>query len=1132
MSPARLVRCWLGRIGANFLLAWLATPLAARAQVIPATASGTTITNVVQFQKLVSQTVHTNWPVKLAGVVCWSDVARGKVVLQDESGAALIEMDPPGEPLPPGRKISLTGTYTGSRGGVRATVAGLVLSLACSNGIVEQSGVVSLKPGRYPVTIAWWSGGNLATVDLFYEGAGLARQTLPDGDLFHQVEGETNWAPGLRYALYDDWTGNGPDGKTPKPTRAGVAASFQGVPGLASASFGCTLDGYLQIHTEGEYRFSIAPIGRDQLFAGSAKIVPQGFTAVPTAKPVAPGQVSSAEFQSQWVSTEGLVTYISQPPAGEFELELSSEAGKIRVTLGESPASLTELFPGSRIRVTGVNRAAHRLDGPTVPGVLWVPTAGLVQLLEVAPELWSSHPITSISNLPAAAPAGSDSLVHVAGRVHHVSPDRSWRLDDGTGQAEITTAQAPPAPGDYVEALAIGGRVDARTILQSGFYREVEQVHANTNLLPLLTTAGQVKRLKHDEALRSYPVRLRGVVTWSGGGGFVLQDSTMGIFAQATGMGDSGRQQVGDYVEIDGTTTAQFSPMILARQIVRLGLGVLPEPVRPTWDQLMDGALDTEYVEVQGVVTAVEATRLTVLTHEGKLQVYLPERHFDELRTYLDSVVRIRGCLWAVKDEISHMLIPGAVQIHDASIQVDQEAPLDPFSAPLKHVSELMLFDVKASAFQRVRISGQIVYRHDNQYYLMDQANGLQCFARDNVPLAPGDQVEVVGFPVVGGLSPILREASVRKTGHAPLATPRRLTEDDLLNPDYDSTLVAVQARLTSLSREQPDLVFDLQIGSHMFVAKLNDGSAARRVPVDSRLALTGVYVGRGGDRTTGRAIDSFELLLNSPDDLRILELPPWWTLRRLLGAIGILVGILAVALVWIRQLHRQVEQRTAQLKQEVLAREQIEHQRVIEAERARIARDLHDDLGSSLTEISMLADAGPGRPPSMEKAGQRFQTIGSKARTIVNALDVIVWLVNPQKDSLPFLISYLGSYAEEYLSPSGIACRVKAPAEVPSLKLTADFRHNLFLAVKEALNNAVRHSRATEVLFEIAVQTPELRVHITDNGCGFAADQTTDGNGLANYNGRLAGLGGHCQICSRPGGGTAITFVIPLPAN
>jgi len=139
---------------------------------------------------------------------------------------------------------------------------------------------------------------------------------------------------------------------------------------------------------------------------------------------------------------------------------------------------------------------------------------------------------------------------------------------------------------------------------------------------------------------------------------------------------------------------------------------------------------------------------------------------------------------------------------------------------------------------------------------------------------------------------------------------------------------------------------------------------------------------------------------------------------------------------------------------------------------------------------------------------------------------------VNPQKDSLPFLISYLGSYAEEYLSPSGIACRVKAPAEVPSLKLTADFRHNLFLAVKEALNNAVRHSRATEVLFEIAVQTPELRVHITDNGCGFAADQTTDGNGLANYNGRLAGLGGHCQICSRPGGGTAITFVIPLPAN
>jgi signal transduction histidine kinase len=570
----------------------------------------------------------------------------------------------------------------------------------------------------------------------------------------------------------------------------------------------------------------------------------------------------------------------------------------------------------------------------------------------------------------------------------------------------------------------------------------------------------------------------------------------------------------------------------LAQRIEHLGLGVLPEPIRPTWDQLMDGALDTEYVEIQGVVTAVDRTQMSLLTHDGKLQIDLPEKQSEELKPYLNSIIRIRGCLWAVKDETSHVLIPGMVQMHDASVSLDEAAPADPFSAPLKRISELLLFDVKASAFEPVKIAGQIVHERAGQYYLMDGASGLQFVCREPVTLGVGDEVEVVGFPVVGGLTPLLREAIVRKTGRAPLAAPRPLTEDALLNPDYDSTLVTVQARLTSVSQDRQDQVLDLQTGSHLFAARLNDvWGPGVKVPVGSLLELTGVYLGRGGNRTSsGRAIDTFELLLNSPGDVRVLALPPWWTLRRLLAAIGLLVGILAVALVWIRQLHRLVEQRTTQLKQEVLARERIEQQRAIESERARIARDLHDDLGSSLTEISMLADAGAGRPPTMERAGPRFQAIGAKARAIVNALDVIVWLVNPHKDFLPFLISYLGSYVEDYLSPSGIGCRVKVPAEVPSIKLAADFRHNLFLAVKESLNNVVRHAHATEVVVEIAVNGQELEIKVADNGCGFDPGRPTEGNGLANYEGRLGAIGGRCQIRSQPGSGSEIIFTIPLP--
>ena len=273
-------------------------------------------------------------------------------------------------------------------------------------------------------------------------------------------------------------------------------------------------------------------------------------------------------------------------------------------------------------------------------------------------------------------------------------------------------------------------------------------------------------------------------------------------------------------------------------------------------------------------------------------------------------------------------------------------------------------------------------------------------------------------------------------------------------------------------------------------------------------------------------------MLLNGPADLRVIAYPPWWTLRRLLAAVGVLVTVLGIAAIWIGLLRRQVEQRTAQLKVEIHEREHAENQHAVEAERSRIARDLHDDLGSSLTEISLLADAGSGSPASLEKAGQRFRMIGDKARAVVNALDVIVWLVNPRKDVLPFLASYLASYAEEYLSASGIACRLKLPRDIPPIRLTAEVRHSLFLAVKESLRNIVSHAHASEVLIDLSAEPRQLTIVIADNGHGFDYRPGMSGNGLSNLHERLAAIGGQCEIVSQPEAGTRVSLVLPLNSS
>ncbi len=166
--------------------------------------------------------------------------------------------------------------------------------------------------------------------------------------------------------------------------------------------------------------------------------------------------------------------------------------------------------------------------------------------------------------------------------------------------------------------------------------------------------------------------------------------------------------------------------MVRADRAILLGPGTLPNSVHPTWDQLINGTLDTQYVEVQGVVIAVQTNTLTLLTHGGKIYVNLPEERSEALKHYENALVRIRGCLWAVKDEITHVPKVGQIQIHDASIDIDRQAPADPFAAPLKHVPELLLFDAEASAFQQIKVAGQVVHERDGEYFLMDGTNGLR----------------------------------------------------------------------------------------------------------------------------------------------------------------------------------------------------------------------------------------------------------------------------------------------------------------------------------------------------------------------------------------------------------------------
>jgi signal transduction histidine kinase len=278
--------------------------------------------------------------------------------------------------------------------------------------------------------------------------------------------------------------------------------------------------------------------------------------------------------------------------------------------------------------------------------------------------------------------------------------------------------------------------------------------------------------------------------------------------------------------------------------------------------------------------------------------------------------------------------------------------------------------------------------------------------------------------------------------------------------------------------------------------------------------------------------MEPFNLLLNSPADITVLSQPSWWTLRRLLIVVGMLLLVLVFSLLWITQLRRLVEQRTDQLRHETEERERIERQHVLEAERSRIARDLHDDLGSSLTEINVLANTGQLAQRHNSYLPPMFEMIANKAKNLIASLDVIVWAVDPAENSLQSLADYLSGYTGEYFAHTNIRCRFRVPVAFPPITLDGHVRHELFLSVKEALNNVVRHARATEVEFQMAVVDQTLDIVIADNGKGFEPRNKWEGHGLANLSDRLNRLGGRCLVESHVGGGTTVKIHLPLPVG
>jgi signal transduction histidine kinase len=501
----------------------------------------------------------------------------------------------------------------------------------------------------------------------------------------------------------------------------------------------------------------------------------------------------------------------------------------------------------------------------------------------------------------------------------------------------------------------------------------------------------------------------------------------------------------------------------------------------------------------------------------------------------IGSVVRIRGCFATVVDVQSRQVIPGKILIYPAKIEVEESRPADPFLLAAKTAPDLKWFDARGTVLQRTKLAGQVVFVTARELFVEQGGVGFRVSANKLPSVKVGDLIEAVGFPKLGGASPVLQEAQIRAVGHDLLAKPIPIAGNKLMDRTLDSTLVTVNASLARDTLERGERVLELRNGPYLFAARLKaDSRETHLILPGSELQLTGVYV--WADEARGRlsANDTpFELLLHGPANVVVLRKPSWWTLRHTVIVVSGLAGLLCVSFSWVIMLRRKVQQRTTQLKKEIEERQLAEQRRAIEQERIRMARDLHDELGSGLTEVGMLGSLANTGTVAPEARSRYLGQLTNVARTLVTALDEIVWAVNPDYDTVPSLVSYFSLYAESFLSLAGIKCRLQVMDSVPERPLDSRLRHGLLCAFKEALNNVVRHANATEVqtVFELAGGV--LVVSVADNGQGFAGvTESPSKDGLRGLKERLKSLGGECEIVSEPDHGTKVVMRLPLTQN
>jgi PAS domain S-box-containing protein len=450
------------------------------------------------------------------------------------------------------------------------------------------------------------------------------------------------------------------------------------------------------------------------------------------------------------------------------------------------------------------------------------------------------------------------------------------------------------------------------------------------NWTQVITNAAALRALTPEQASRRIPVRLQGVVTFIfNPRSFFIQDLSAGVYV---GNGaEAPPLSLGDSVSVEGVSDpGDYAPLVLPSRVEALGRTNLPPARRVSYADLMTGHEDSQWVEIAGLVRVADEEAqgqraLEIDTGGGRVTVFLPNAAPTNIAHLVDSTVRVRGVCGTWFNKQRQLFGVRLIAPRWEDITVEEPAPPDVLAQPAQPIGSLLRFAPQGPYGHRVKVAGTVILQQAGRaIFLQDEQHGLYIQTRQPGTLKPGDQVEVVGFPGKGEYTPMMHDAVWQKIGSGAEPSPVLVGLDEALSGMQDSRLVAIDGRLLDRTHNDRETTLVLEMDGHLFSAHLqtaNPRTALADLQNHSHVRLTGVCrieVGEDWRADPDWRAKAFHILLRTPGDVRVLSLPPWWSLRRLLWAVGILATVVLASLLWATLLRRKVVQQTFIIRQKL----------------------------------------------------------------------------------------------------------------------------------------------------------------------------------------------------------------------